>query len=39
MGLLHFKQRGGGVFLAMALTLNLARVFCSQSPFIAVDGR
>jgi hypothetical protein len=33
MDLLHFRHRGGGVFLAMVLTLKLARVFRSQSPF------
>jgi Tetracyclin repressor-like, C-terminal domain len=31
-------QTGGGVFLGIILTLNRARVFCSQSPFIAEDG-
>jgi hypothetical protein len=38
MGLRHFGQIGGGVFLGMTLTLDQARVSNSQSPVNAEDG-
>jgi hypothetical protein len=39
MGLRHFVQMGGGVFLGMTLTLDQARALPnSRSPNVAEDG-